>query len=361
MAGKPDDGEDIEIYDEDGDETVSGGAGPQAGAADTVAGAGGADGSPAISSGAAASDDAEQDERLAEGDEAEADKKAKAAEERRAKSRRQRQREARNRTEEKLRVQDETIQKLTFEINRLNQRQDQTDLGTLEQRIAQLRQAETLADQAVAEAMAAGNKADVAKALGISKEAGAKRLQLEGIRDHARASADPRFTNGGQQQRQTQQQQRPQLHPDHQRLGDAWTKANTWFDPSATDMDSRIVAAIDASVEADGYDPRSPDYWEELTERCREKLPHHFTEKPNGKGNGSGNGSGNGGERRGPGVGGGNRNGGTSNARTFHVSAERKAAMIAAGTWDDPKRRIATLREYERYDRENAAAGNGSR
>lgn len=51
-----------------------------------------------------------------------------------------------------------------------------------------------------------------------------------------------------------------------------------WYDPQVRDTDSRIAFALDNVLVAEGYDPRTKEYWDELKTRVRAhpKLQHHF-------------------------------------------------------------------------------------
>lgn len=122
-----------------------------------------------------------------------------------------------------------------------------------------------------------------------------------------------------------------------------WLKQNKWFDPSAKDTDSRIAKVIDNELASEGWDPADPEYWDELDNRLRERLPHRYAGRQAN-------------ER--------NRRGGTSSGRsdisgspvaknTFTLSRERVQALKDAGMWDDPAKRAKAIRRYAEFDRTN--------
>jgi hypothetical protein len=78
-----------------------------------------------------------------------------------------------------------------------------------------------------------------------------------------------------------------------------WLHSNRWYDPSGKDTDSRIAKVVDNALASEGWDPADPEYWEELDNRLKERLPHRYTGKT-------------GGDR--------NRRSGTSSGRTDHTS-----------------------------------------
>ena len=122
-----------------------------------------------------------------------------------------------------------------------------------------------------------------------------------------------------------------------------WLNSNRWYDPSGKDTDSRIAKVIDNALASEGWDPADPEYWDELDNRLKERLPHRYTGK----------------------VGGGDRNrrSGTSSGRTdvsgsavkntFTLSRDRVQALKDAGMWDDPAKRAKAIRSYADFDRKN--------
>jgi len=74
---------------------------------------------------------------------------------------------------------------------------------------------------------------------------------------------------------------RPQANlpdPTMQRLAANWMEKNPWYDPSNKDEDSEIALTVDKRMAKEGWDPRSPEYWEELDNRLQNRLPHRYNE-----------------------------------------------------------------------------------
>jgi hypothetical protein len=143
----------------------------------------------------------------------------------------------------------------------------------------------------------------------------------------------------------------------------SWSERNTWFDFGRRDEDSAIAGAIDDMLIRDGYDPRTPEYYDELDKRVARRLPH--LAKKGGAGNGADNLDDidvddvdlqdKGGQRK-PGgpkfrIGGQER---PLKPNEVHISRDRKEAMMEAGVWEDPVLRKNYLKRYAEWDREHA-------
>lgn len=144
--------------------------------------------------------------------------------------------------------------------------------------------------------------------------------------------------------------------------GMKWVRAHDWYNPQGLDLDSRIVKQIDNTIMAEGFDPRSQDYWEELSERVGRYLPHRT-----GNGAAHAQESGYNGAapdqrsvRRSAVAGSGRESGAASGAASkrgsYTLSSERVRALKDAGVWDDPVKRDDAIRRYQAYDTEQAAA-----
>jgi hypothetical protein len=158
---------------------------------------------------------------------------------------------------------------------------------------------------------------------------------------HIRRQAD-------QELRQPQQQQQG-ADPTVQRLAQRWMSRNSWYNPSASDPDSRIAKKIDELMGAQGWDPTDPDYWDELDSRLHKELPHRYNEtndedsrnvrRPR-------NVVGSSGREASAAYGG-------SNRTQFVLSPERVKAMKEAGAWDNPERKAKMIKQFIAYDRSN--------
>lgn len=106
----------------------------------------------------------------------------------------------------------------------------------------------------------------------------------------------------------------------------------SWYDPKGMNADSAYVLAIDAELYHEGYDPNDKDYWDELEDRVKERLPHRFKsqkKKPTPVG-GSGQRS--------------ERNSGKISASS--LPKEFVQTLKVAGMWEDPKLRKAAVKDY---------------
>lgn len=201
----------------------------------------------------------------------------------------------------------------------------QSTVRTLEQQIQQTQRDIQQAEQIIAKATAAGNGDDVVAAMRIREAAAAELHQLAG-----------RY----QQMAQTRQQpQAPKVDPTVVGYAQQWLTANPWYNPAGTDRDSALTKAIDAEIMAEGFDPASREYWEELTTRVADALGEGGDTKP---------------KRKAPPTGGKREHAPVSTRKEIYVTPERKAAMIEAGVWDDPVKRQRVLKAYQEHDRGSA-------
>lgn len=138
---------------------------------------------------------------------------------------------------------------------------------------------------------------------------------------------------------------------------------HTWYKPEGQDNDSTVMRTLDNAVAAEGWDPTTPQYWQELENRVKKYLPHRVKgakvttvdtgaasdddddeapvqrttrTKPKSPVAGSGQGA-----------------GASSGKATFTLSAERVKAMKEAGMWDDPALRQKQIKAYRDYDKAN--------
>lgn len=141
----------------------------------------------------------------------------------------------------------------------------------------------------------------------------------------------------------TQRQQAPQpLDPRLLSHAEQWMGQNKWYDPNGKDEDSSIVLTLDDRLAKEGWDPTTPEYWQELQSRVKKYLPHRANSgynKPQGN-------------RSSPPVTGSGRESSGSTASTYRLSPERVQALKDSGMWDDPKKRAEAVKRYQQYDKE---------
>lgn len=141
-----------------------------------------------------------------------------------------------------------------------------------------------------------------------------------------------------------QKQQAPQpLDPRLVNHAQEWMGRNKWYDPTAKDQDSRIAMTLDQQMANEGWNPATPEYWQELDSRVKKYLPHRATSgkitnnKPRSVVSGSG------------------REGSSSAGATssYKLSGERVQALKDAGIWDDPQQRTEAIKRFREYDKTN--------
>jgi hypothetical protein len=147
------------------------------------------------------------------------------------------------------------------------------------------------------------------------------------------------------QQIQKQSQQPPRQNVDQAIITHAqgWMQNKSWYDPTGKDPDSRITLTVDNGLAEEGWDPRTPEYWEELDTRLKKYLPHRYN---------SGYTAPQGDEKRStPPTGGSSQTRSGSSNSNYTLSPERVRAMKEAGMWDDPDKRKSMIRRYMEQDR----------
>jgi hypothetical protein len=107
-----------------------------------------------------------------------------------------------------------------------------------------------------------------------------------------------------------------------------------------------VATKIDEKLMAEGWDPKTAEYWEELDNRLTKYLPHRYN-----SGNGETNSRSS--ERRPRSVVTSSGREHTSSARPgeFRLSPERVKAIKEAGRWDNLTERNKMIRKYAEYDR----------
>lgn len=214
-------------------------------------------------------------------------------------------------------------------LNSVEQRTMQSGISDIDRSIQEAVHEAELAEKVIAKAVEAGNGEDVTKAMRYRDQAVAKAQQLAAMKQQAAQAA---------QQPKTQTVDNEVAH-----YAKEFMETNNWYDPTGRDEDSAIVMAIDNKLAAEGYDPRTEEYWDELQARVERRLPEKFKKQQRE-------------ERRQPGgprVGSGREHAPTSTRKEVYISPERKAAMIEAGVWDDPVLRARYVKRYAEYDRQH--------
>lgn len=136
-----------------------------------------------------------------------------------------------------------------------------------------------------------------------------------------------------------------------------FAKRHPWYDVKAQDGESKQAMAIDNELQREGSDPNTAEHWVELEKRIRETMPR-YTKTTNGAGDADADGAGkvaangavhkpNGGPRL-PGTGAGT--GAANGAVRFHLSADRKQALIDLGVYGTPDQN-KYIKAYMAFDK----------
>jgi len=121
-----------------------------------------------------------------------------------------------------------------------------------------------------------------------------------------------------------------------------WMDRNPWYDPQTKDMDSEIAQRLDKKLTDEGYDPSSPEYWEELDDRVAKYLPHRAESAPQRPAT-----------QRPRMTGSGRESAPSGRGNEFRLSPDRVAAIKEMGAWENPEQRAKMIKSYAKYDREN--------
>ncbi|CAB4144730.1 hypothetical protein UFOVP468_51 [uncultured Caudovirales phage] len=187
------------------------------------------------------------------------------------------------------------------------------------------------AEHIIARAVESGNGDDVTSAIRMRDEALSRAHQLKTAKQQVSearnrpVSADPAAIN----------------------LAKEWMAANPWYDVRGNNEDSAVTNAIDARLVVEGFNPASVEYWQELTNRLRNRVaPAARTRKaPEGDGTA---------RKKAPPMGNTREHAPQSTKKEVYVTPDRKQAMIEAGYWDDPVKRNQMLKAYQAHDRNSA-------
>lgn len=149
-------------------------------------------------------------------------------------------------------------------------------------------------------------------------------------------------------QAERQQYQPQQIDQSVQRNAATWIDRNNWYKPDLSDTDSKIAKVIDEGLVSEGWNPGSPDYWDELDNRLQKRLPHHYNKESdrNDSVRSPRNTVGSSGREASAAYGG-------TNKSTYVLSPERVRAMKDAGAWENPERKKAMIANFIKYDRNN--------
>jgi len=232
----------------------------------------------------------------------------------------------------KLQLLERKNQELMERLSVVERKTHSADLARIDKAIEDQELRLQYAKMKISEAASASDGHAMAEAQEMMYEA---RRQMEALTNVKKAAVEPRKAQGNVPD--------PRL----QRLASNWMEKNDWYDPSGRDTDSKIAKQIDETLVAEGWNPTSPDYWEELDNRLHKYLPHKYndttdvrssTKRPRSVVTSSGRESVN----------------GSTNRNTFVLKPEQVRAMKDAGFWDDPEKRSKMIKRYAQEARNNS-------
>ena len=232
----------------------------------------------------------------------------------------------------KLQLLERKNQELMERLSVVERKTHSADLARIDKAIEDQELRLQYAKMKIAEAASAADGHAMTEAQEMMYEA---RRQIESLASLKKTAVEPRQTQGNVPD--------PRL----QRLAANWMEKNDWYDPNGRDTDSKIAKQIDETLVSEGWDPTSPDYWNELDNRLHKYLPHKYndstdvrssTKRPRSVVTSSGRESVN----------------GSTNRNTFVLKPEQVRAMKDAGFWDDPEKRSKMIKRYAQEARNNS-------
>lgn len=245
------------------------------------------------------------------------------------KNRKQAQRDREDSLRRELAARDSIINEMRTKLDAIERRNTGSEVAQLENAKKQTAQAYAYFKDQIRIATEAGNGAAVAEATEKMMQAQRKFDEINRYEQAYRQRAeqpqplDPRLVNHAQK----------------------WMNENKWFDPTGKDTDSRIATVIDQQLAQEGWNPATPEYWKELSERVKKHLPHRVSRgnvgstKPRSVVTGSGRESGS--------------TQGQSSGGVYKLSSDRVQALKDAGMWDDPKQRAEAVKRFREYDKQH--------
>lgn len=160
------------------------------------------------------------------------------------------------------------------------------------------------------------------------------------------------------EQRPQQEQQRPQFDAIVVNHATEWAKNNTWFKKdaqgNAANEDSEIAMALSARLVKEGFDPKSEEFWEELSDRAEKRMPHVADAKDDDDEDDEPVAQPR--KRTAPPVGGGSNRGDIKGKVSVQVSTAYIDELKKNGLWDDKPTRDRLIHAHLTWKRNNPDA-----
>jgi hypothetical protein len=249
---------------------------------------------------------------------------------------------------------DQIIDEMRQRLEVTERRSGAGDIARIDARLKQEREALTYLTSVIADGTKSQNGEAVAQATLALNQTQQNISQLERIKQTAeRAAATPPA---------------PQLDPRMVVLAGAWMRENPWYNPRNPDADTRQVMVLDQRLAEEGFAPNTPAYWQELSRRVQQHLPHRRSGAPapvQADPLSANDGYNAGASQRKPDsrsvVAGSGQDGlsapsgRTDRAAGYVLSPQRVQALKDAGMWNDPHLRDQAIRRYREYDNQQKA------
>jgi len=222
-------------------------------------------------------------------------------------------------------------------LSTVEDRTRQTDIMRVDKNIEDTQVRLEYAKMKMAEAVSNNDGQGMVEAQDLLDEAKTNLSQLNHIKKQVSQASQPQ---------PVQDYKLPE--PEVQRNAAQWINKHSWYKVDGTDRDSKVTLKASEMLVEEGWDPKDPDYWDELDSRLQKSLPHRYNEttdsnstvrKPR-------NVVGSSGREASAAYGGTNRT-------QFILTPERVNAMKEAGAWDNPVRKQKMIENFIKFDRQN--------
>lgn len=265
--------------------------------------------------------------------------------------RRQERRDKRSRHKDRIETLQRQLQNEQNARKEMSQRLLQLEQSNTGTQYAGLQQAESQAADAI-------DTLENALATAVSKNDGQTVVAAQRKLEEVRKVMSQIQAAKGQMERRAAQPQQPHLDKTAVNNARAFAQKHSWYKgPQGIDMDTRMLNTLDNAMTAEGWDPSTSSYWEELEKRMGTYIPHRVGKNLPARDNSSYTPADGGKPResqRSPVAGSSGGSAGAGGKATFRVSEERVRAMKEAGIWDDLVRRDKMIKRYQAQDKQNS-------
>lgn len=252
-------------------------------------------------------------------------------EERRHKKEAQREREETMRRE--LAARDEIINQMASRLDAVERRSTGSEVAQIDNELTKTTQAISYYEEQMRLGVEAADGRAVQEANRQLRQLERRAEQLGGIK---KAMTNQRTTP-------------PPLDPRVATNAKLWHERNNWYDPNGGDEDSFIMRQLDQRLASEGWNPATPQYFEELDARAKKYLPHRYKSGYSNTQNANT-------RPKSPVSGSGRESSGGTNGGTYRLSADRVAALRDAGIEPGTPEFAKSVQYYKNFDKQQSAA-----